>query len=135
MVKDVKAQLNRKEDSINGVLAGIDKQNRDKANEYQGKAATMTQAQADVARNDMMERNRAFDAQKQQSDQEYKDFYMHRMQDVRSRIEDYLKGYNKSHNYSFIFSYEPGLIYYKDTIYNITSDLVKGLNGIYKNKK
>ena len=31
-----------------------------------------------------------------------------------------------------IISYEPGLFYYKDTAYNITEDLVKGLNEKYK---
>jgi outer membrane protein len=135
MVKDVKGQLNRKEDSINGVLANMDKANRDKAAEYQNKAATMTQAQADIARNDMMERQRSFDAQKQQGDQEYKDYYMHRMQDVRTRIEDFLKGYNQAKGYSYIVSYEPGLIYFKDPAYDITADVVKGLNSRYKNKK
>ena len=57
------------------------------------------------------------------------------MQEVRTKIENYLKEYNKAKGYSFIISYEPGLVYYKDSIYNITGDVVKGLNEMYKKKK
>ena len=135
LVKDAKTELNKKEDSINTILAKIDKSIRDKANEYQNKASTMSQAQLDMARNDMAERQKNFDVQKQQYDQEYKDMFTTKMQEVRTKIEEFLKEYNKTKSYSFIISYEPGLVYYKDTIYNITGDVVKGLNEMYKKKK
>ena len=45
----------------------------------------------------------------------------------------YLKDYNKQRNYSYIFAYDPSsFIYNKDTIYNITYDLIQGLNAAYK---
>ncbi|MER3497823.1 MAG: hypothetical protein C4308_03890 [Chitinophagaceae bacterium] len=137
MVKDVKAELSKKEDAINTQLARINKAIQDKANEYQKKAqsGTMTPDQIQAAQNDMVERQRSFDIQKQQLDQEYKDVYMRRMQEVRSKIEDFLKEYNKDKKYSYIFSYEPGLIYYRDSAYNITADVVNGLNKIYSKKK
>jgi outer membrane protein len=69
---------------------------------------------------------------KQSLDQEYSDFVMRRMKDVKTKIEDFLKEYNKEKNYSYIVSYEQGLFYYKDSVYNITADVIKGLNGIYK---
>jgi outer membrane protein len=134
MVKDVKSELNRKEDAINNELNKIDQSIRNKANEYQSKAPTMTPNQLDLARNDLAERQKEFEARKQQYDYEYKDMFNKKMQDVRTKIENYLKEYNKNREYSFIISYEPGLVYYKDTIYNITADVVKGLNEMYKKK-
>ena len=60
---------------------------------------------------------------------------MRRMKDVKTKIENFLKEYNKTKNYSYIVSYEQGLFYYKDTAYNITSDVIRGLNEMYKSKK
>ena len=54
---------------------------------------------------------------------------------MKKKIEDFLTEYNKDKNYSYIVSYEQGLFYYKDTAYNITDDVIKGLNEQYKNKK
>lgn len=52
---------------------------------------------------------------------------------MRKQIEDYLAEYNKNKGYAYILSYEPGFImYYRDSLYDITGDLVKGLNDRYK---
>jgi len=50
-------------------------------------------------------------------------------------IKDYLKKFNEDRRYSFIFSYEPGLFYYKDSAFDITSQVLKGLNDQYKARK
>lgn len=55
---------------------------------------------------------------------------------MRKQIEDYLTEYNKDKGYAYILSYEPGFImYYKDSLYDVTGDLVKGLNAQYKSAK
>ena len=54
---------------------------------------------------------------------------------LKTNIEDFLKDYTKENHYSYIFAFEPGFMFYRDTIYNITSDLVKGLNERYPRKK
>lgn len=52
---------------------------------------------------------------------------------MRKQIEDYLAEYNKDKGYAYILSYEPGFImYYRDSLYDVTGDLVKGLNDKYK---
>lgn len=134
MVKDVKAELSKKEESINTELDRMDKTYRDKVNDYQQKARaqTMNQVQSEMATQDLMTIQDQMKNRKQTLDQEYNDFMMRRMKDVKSRIEDFLKEYNKTKHYSYIVSYEQGLFYYKDTAYNITDDIVKGLNELYK---
>lgn len=134
MVKDVKAELSKKEDAINSELSRLEKSYRDKANKYQSQAPTMTQVQSEMATRDMMQLQQNLQSRKQTLDQEYQDFYMRKMRDVKTKIEDYLKDYNKDKGFSYIFAYEPGLFYYRDTMYNITPDVVKGLNESYKKK-
>lgn len=134
MVKDVKSELARKEEAINSELARLDKTYREKANQYQGQAATMSQVQSEMATRDMMQLQQTMQSRKASLDQEYQDFYMRKMRDVKTRIEDFLKVYNSQKGYSYIFAYEPGLFYYRDTAYNITKDVIKGLNDGYKKK-
>lgn len=135
MVKDVKSELSKKEDQINGVLQRLEKDYRNKVAQYQAQGATMTQVQSEAAQRDVMQMQQNMQTRKQQLDQEYQDFYMRKMKDVKTRIEDFLKAYNSQKGFSYIFAYEPGLFYYRDTTYNITADVIKGLNSEYTTKK
>ena len=137
MVKDVKAELSKKEESINTELDKMDKSYREKVNNYQQKARaqSMTQVQSEMATQDLMNAQDEIKNRKQALDQDYNDFMVRRMKDVKNKIEEFLKEYNKTRNYSYIVSYEQGLFYYKDTLYNITADVVKGLNAMYGSKK
>ena len=57
------------------------------------------------------------------------------MKEIKQKIEDFVKDYNVSKNYSYIVAEEPGLFYYKDSVYNITADVIRGLNDKYKTSK
>lgn len=134
MVKDVKDELDRKERAVNAELSRLEKGYKDKLERYQGQAATMNQVQSEMATKDMMQMQQQIQGRKQALDQEYQDFYMRKMKDVKTKIEDFLKEYNSDKGYSFIFAYEPGLFYYRDTLYDITGDVISGLNQRYKKK-
>ena len=56
------------------------------------------------------------------------------MEELRKKMNDYLEEYNKNAKYSFIFSYSAGMnvLFYKDSSYNITTDVIDGLNQSYK---
>ena len=135
MVKDVKDELSRKEDAVTSELRRMEKAYQDKLGRYQAQAATMTQVQSESATKDMMQMQQQMQNRKNALDQEYQDFYMRKMKDVKTKIEDYLKTYNADKGYSFILAYEPGLFYYRDSVYDITDDLIKGLNSSYTTKK
>lgn len=134
MVKDVKSELSRKEDAVTSELRRMEKSYQDKLGRYQAQAATMTQVQSESATKDMMQMQQQMQNRKQALDQEYQDFYMRKMKEVKTKIEDYLKAYNAEKGFSYILAYEPGLFYYRDTVYDITDDLIKGLNETYKKK-
>jgi outer membrane protein len=135
MVKDVKAEISKKEETINMELDRLDRAYKSKVGGYQSQAQSMTQTQSEEATQDVMQTQERMKATKQSLDQDYADFVARKMKDIKSKIEEYLKEYNKSKKYSYILVVEQGLFYYKDTAYNITEDVIKGLNEIYKNKK
>jgi outer membrane protein len=56
------------------------------------------------------------------------------MEDVQGKINTFMAEYNKSKKYSFIFGYSKGslALFYKDTAYNITNEVLDGLNATFK---
>ncbi len=134
VVKDVKAEINAKDIEYNNSLNKLDQIYKDKYNEYAQKGS-MTQEETEAAQNVLKQLGESLKNQKQDLDQKYQDFVMRKNLDVKKKIEDYLKVYNKEKNYSYIISYEQGLFYFKDTAYNITADVIRGLNEYYKEIK
>lgn len=135
LVKDVKNELGREEDKMNSEMAGLEKKYRDRIAQFQSQAQTMTQVQSEMANREVLQMQETIKGKKQELDSKYQDLYMRKMRDVKSKIEDFLKEYNAEKGYSYIVAYEPGLFYYKDTAYNITPDVIKGLNTRYEKKK
>ena len=135
MVKDVQAEISQKEKEYNNDLAKLDYTYKTRYESYQQKAATMSKDDYEKAKIDLKQLEDQLKGQKQELDQEYQDFVMHRQLGLKTTIADFLKDYNKSKDYSYIIVYERDLFYYKDTAYNITADVIKGLNEMYKSKK
>ena len=108
-----------------------------KFNYYQQQATSgaLDQAQSEAASQEMKNLDNEIKNRKQTLDSEYSDFVMRRQNEIKTKIESFLKEYNKEKDYSYIVSYEQGLFYYRDTAYNITADVIKGLNASYKAKK
>ena len=55
--------------------------------------------------------------------------------DANKKIQEYLKQFNKDKGYNYIIADQANLFYYKDSVYNITTELVKGLNSQYQLEK
>lgn len=134
IIKDVNAELSKEEDKINGELRRLQKMYNDKISEYQKQAQSMSQIESERANKDILQLQETIRGKQQEMDQKYQDLQMRKKQEIKTKIEDYLKEYNKTRGYSYILAYEPGIIFYRDTMYNITGDLVKGLNDQYKKK-
>jgi outer membrane protein len=135
MVKDVTDELNKKEQALTNDLSRMEKALYEKANEYQSKANNMSQTESEAATNDMVQRRRSFESQKERSQQEYQNLSFRKTNEIKQAIRDFLAQYNKTRGYSYIISNEAGFMYYTDTVYNITPDLIKGLNEQYEAKK
>lgn len=132
--KDALSTLKTKEESMNNELASLEKSYQKKIGEWQQKGNNMSQAEAEAANREYQQMQQNFQARKQQLDQNINDQMNDTRKKIRARLESYLKEYNKDRTYAYIFSDFPEGIFYKDTVYNITNDLIKGLNDSYKKK-
>jgi len=134
MVKELKTELTNKEDAINTEMTNRTKAIQQKYNYYQNlaQAGNLSEAQSDVASKEMKNMDDEMKNRKQQLDQDYNNYMMTKQNEIKTKIEDFLKEYNATKEYSYIVSYEQGLFYFRDTAYNITADVVKGLNEKYK---
>ncbi len=135
MVKDVKKDLGKEEERMNNEMASLKKSYSNKIAQFQKQAQTgMSQVQSENANREVLQLQESIRGRQQELDSKYQDLYMRKMRDVKSKIEDFLKDYNSQKGYSYILAYEPGLFYYRDTAYNITKDVIVGLNELYKKK-
>jgi outer membrane protein len=130
LVKQVKAELAKKESDNTAEIENMAKNFQQRYLYYQKKqeGGTLTSEQNEAASIELKKMDDEIKLKKQQLDQEYFDVKTRRENEVKKSIETFIKKYNQGKNFSYIMSYEPGLFYFKDTAYNITADVVKGLN-------
>jgi outer membrane protein len=135
-VKDVKAELNKKEDNINIEMDRLSKDFQQRYNYYQNKAQTtgMSQAEQEAAGQELKAMEDKIKNRKMELDQDYQELVSRVNKEMKSAIEEYLKDFNRTRAFSYIFANESGLFYYRDSTYNITSEVVRGLNISYRKK-
>lgn len=134
LVKDVRTELTKKENDIAAEMERLARKIQDKYSYYQNLAQSgaLTETQSQTASTELKKMDDDMKARKQQLDQDYFELKTRRETDIKTKIEGFCNEFNARHNYTYIISYEPGLFFYRDTAYNITSELVKGLNEKYK---
>lgn len=134
--KDAESMLKDKEAQKNAELNNYSARYQRRLKELQEKAPSMSQAEGEAAQRELAQMQENYQKRQFELDQDMKKMQMDLMGDLRKKIEDYLKDYNKDKGYSFIFSYEPGfMMYYKDTAYDITQELIKGLNETFRSEQ
>jgi outer membrane protein len=118
--KDAESHAKDKESAMNMELSSLQNKYQKKIAEWQKKGASMTQTESQQAQQEYGEMQQTYQSRKEALQEEFAKNNGQVMTDK---------------NYSFIFEYEPNsLIYYKDTTYNITADVIDGLNAAYKKK-
>ncbi len=137
LVKDLKTELTNKEDAMSAEMATRTKALQQKYNYYQNlaQAGNLSEAQSDAASKEMKVMDDEMKSRKQQMDQDYNNYMVTKQNEIKSKIGAFIKEYNKTRNYSYVVSDDPGLFYFQDTAFNITTDVIKGLNEMYTPKK
>jgi outer membrane protein len=134
--KDVSGEVKAKEANINSQLNALQDSYQKRLKELQDKGPQMTQAEGEAAQREYAQMQQKYQQRQIAMEQELKKHQIDLMTDVRNKIENYLKEYNKEKGYAFILSYEPGfMLYYRDSVYDITNDVIRGLNGRYQSEK
>jgi outer membrane protein len=132
--KEVRNTLRGKEQDNGRQLADMKNTFASKYQELQKSAQTMSQSELAGKQQELMQMEKTFQNKEQMLNQDLQNESFKRLQEVKKKIEDYLKEYNKDKGFSYIMTNAPDLVYLKDTAYNITTDLIAGLNSQYKKK-
>lgn len=102
----------------------------------QEKAATqkLTDAELNKEKGILNEKQQAVADEKEKGTIDYEQKRKLYEMKIKNKIVDFLREYNTPQRFAFIMADEPGIFYYRDTLYNITSDVLEGLNRQYKRK-
>lgn len=133
--KKIEGDFEKKQSSANNELSNMEKKFQNRAKQLQEKAQTMTPQEQENAMQEMNKMQNDFQQRKQNIDNELFDYNNQMKEDILIRIQDFLKDYNKDGKFSYIFSYEPGFMFYKDSTLDITPDVIVGLNNLYSKEK
>ena len=134
--KDVSVDIKKKENAMYAELNDLNARNQRTVRKWQEKGNAITQAEYEAAQREVGMLQQQFAQRKGELEQDLQKLQVEHMSELRKQVEEFLKEYNKSKKYAYILSYEPGfVIYYRDSAYNITGDLINGLNTQYKDKK
>ena len=134
LFKQMQGELNNREEAIGREETKMRQQLQDKFNYYNAKT-DMSQAESEAATQDLKQLESQLSNRMQRMKQDFQAEQMQKNNDIKSKIETFLKDYNKTKGFSYIMIYEPSLIFYRDTAYDITTDLINGLNERYPKKK
>jgi outer membrane protein len=134
-VKFIREALRKKEADLNMQLNNLKSSYQKKIAEWQKKGSNISQAESDQMNRDYQQMQANFESRQKQLNDEYESEKYKMYVDANKRIAEYLKEYNKDKGFNYIIADQPNLIYYKDSVYNITQELIEGLNALYKQDK
>lgn len=132
--KDIRTALQAKDQANSKQLNELKNIFTNKYQTLQRAAQNLSQAELASQQQELVQMERTYQGKEQMLAQEMQDESFKKLQDVKKKIEDYLKEYNKDKGFAYVFSSAPEFMYLKDSVYNITDDVIKGLNKLYPKK-
>jgi len=133
--KQVQAEVVKREAGINDTINQMRNGFQSYYQKLQAQSANLSPRQKDSLSNELAQMDAEIKNRTSDLNQKYQTYFMTRQQEIVTKIKNYCKEFNKDKKYSYIIAREPGLFYYTDTAYNVTSELLKGLNAFYNKKK
>jgi outer membrane protein len=134
--QDAENVLRSEEGSSRNELNSLGTYYQKRLRELQDKAPSMSQAEGEAAQRELAKLQQGYQQKELELDQRLKKSQVDQMTRLHADVEAYLKKFNESKGYAYIFSYQQGaLMYFKDTAYDITQEMIKGLNEQYSSKK
>lgn len=132
--KNVRKALSAKESQIGSQLTSLKNNIINKMQYYQEKGPSMSQTEQVAAQQDMQKMQESYGIKEQELTKQFHDETNKKLLDVKSRIQNFLKVYAKEKGYAYVVatSEDDNIFYYKDSVRNITSELVNGLNKTEK---
>jgi outer membrane protein len=135
--KEVRDDLTKKDQANTQKLNKIKSDYLNKYQEYQKKGPQLSEKEQNDYQQMLMKLQNDYQEANENVSNEMNAEATEKLQSVKKKIEDYLKGYCSMKGLAYVFaaSDRDNFLYYKDTIRNITPDIIAGLNEDYKKTK
>jgi outer membrane protein len=124
-------ELAKKQQDIQTDLGKRAQEIQDEIADLQKKAPTMTQSQGEAAQKSILQKRQDLQQREQNLRQKFLEEQQAFNTDLHARLDAFLKKYNADKHYTYILSYseQASDILYKDAAYDITADVIRGLNA------
>lgn len=106
-------------------------------NAFAGRGASITQEEMEKFQYDFQNRYQALGQRRETLLNQHLANQNKALDDIQKRINDFIKEYNQTARYNFVFSTGEGnlTLYYKDSAFDITEEVIEGLNQRYRNSE
>ncbi|MBS0026677.1 OmpH family outer membrane protein [Chitinophaga sp. 22321] len=128
--KEKRALLEQKQQQMDNQLKGKARALQSEYEDLQRKASTLTQEQGESAQRSLMSKQQQLEQEAQNLRASYTEQETKFNEELQKRLDDFLKSYNADKRFAYIFSYRSTAsnILYKDPAYDVTPDVIKGMN-------
>lgn len=135
--KETRDLLKTKNDAMEAKLDKIRNDYTAKVNDYNKRGPSLSQTEQSQMQDDLARLDNYYQQQQQSLSQDFQGQYMQKMLDLKTKIQDFLITFSKQRGYDYVFatSSDDNVIYYKDSVQDITAELVNKLNIVYNNSK
>jgi outer membrane protein len=135
--KEVRASLMKLDSANQSKLARMREDYNNEIKKYNQASVAPTQLQQSTFQQKMEEMQTDYERVGADLGQQYQSESLRQIQQVRREIQKFLKEYCKEKGFAYVFGTQEidNVVYYKDTIRNITRDLVDRLNEKFRNER
>lgn len=125
-----KKELEQKQEAMDNELNANANALRNEIQQFQAKANTMTQNEGESIQRALYGKQQELEQKRQNLAQKYAAQESQFNDELQKKLDAFLQTYNADKRYAYIFSYRAGAsnILYHDQAYDITTDVIKGMN-------
>ncbi|MCS6819690.1 MAG: OmpH family outer membrane protein [Chitinophagales bacterium] len=133
LFKEKKAELEKRQRNIENTLSQKAAAFEKELYALQEKAPMMTRSETEEAQKKMYQKQMELEDMRERMAKQFLEEQQAFNRELQSRLDSFLLQYNADKRYSFIFSHiKGGPLLYCDEAYNITADVIKGMNEALK---
>ncbi|RFS21033.1 OmpH family outer membrane protein [Chitinophaga silvatica] len=131
--KEKRAILEQKQQQMDNQLKSKGRALQNEYEDLQRKAQAnmLTQEQGEAAQRSLMTKQQQLEQEAQNLRAVYTEQETKFNEELQKKLDDFLKSFNSDKRFAYIFSYRTAAsnILYKDESYDITADVIKGMNN------
>jgi outer membrane protein len=135
LFKEKKAELQKKQSNIENTLQQRVAAFQKEVYELQQRAPMMTQSEGEAAQEKMYKKQAELEEMRDRMGKSFMDDQEAFNKQLQDKLDSFLAVYNADKKYNFIFSHiKGGPLLYHDEAFNITNDVVNGMNDALPKK-